>query len=169
MKNEEPMEEEIETSENKEQEYLEGWKRARADLENLQRRMAETRLHEQAIIKRNIAEPLIMLGDNFTSLIDHAPDTKDPWTAGVLHVARQFDQVLQDFGVERIDTTDIVFDPNIHEAIEEVEVESENEVGKVKEVVQVGYKIGDITVRPAKVRVGKIPSPKRGEGGGEGR
>ncbi|MEK7500338.1 MAG: nucleotide exchange factor GrpE [Patescibacteria group bacterium] len=155
MKNHEPIEEEPEIIQNKEQEYLEGWKRSRADLENLQKRMADTRIQERAILKRNIAEPLIMLADNFRSLIEHAPDTKDPWTAGVLHVARQFDQVLEEFGVEQIIETGIVFDPNIHEAVEEVE----GEEGKIIELVQVGYKIGDIIIRPAKVKVGK------GEGG----
>lgn len=152
MKNQDTPEEEPEIiQKNKEQEYLEGWKRARADLENVQKRMADTRIQERAILKRNIAEPLIVLADNFRSLIEHAPDTKDPWTAGVLHVARQFDQILEEFGVEQINETGKVFDPTIHEAMEEVE----GEEGKIVEVVQAGYKIGEHTVRPAKVKVGK--------------
>ncbi|MDA1168844.1 MAG: nucleotide exchange factor GrpE [bacterium] len=151
MKNQDTSQEEPEIIQSKEQEYLEGWKRARADLENVQKRMNDTRIQERAILKRTIAEPLIVLADNFRSLIEHAPDTKDPWAAGVLHVARQFDQILEEFGVELIQDTGIVFDPVIHEAIEEVE----GEEGKIIEVVQVGYKIGDITVRPAKVKVGK--------------
>ena len=143
--------EEQEIPENKEQEYLEGWKRARADLENLQKRLADTRQQEYAMMKRNIGESLISLNDNFKALTDHAPDTKDPWVQGVLHIARQFDQTLQEFGIEIMSETGKPFDPNIHEAVEEVE----GEEGKVIEIVQVGYKIGDMTVRPAKVKIGK--------------
>ncbi len=135
----------------KEEEYLEGWKRARADLENVQKRMADNRVKEREAIKRDVAESLIVLADNFRSLTGHAPDTKDPWVAGVLHVARQFDQTLQDLGVEIISDTGGVFDPAIHEAVEEVK--GDQSPGTVVELVQAGYKIGGIAIRPAKVKI----------------
>ncbi len=137
--------------ENKEQEYLEGWKRARADLENLQKRTADNRVREHAAIKSKVAESLIALSDNFHSLIDHAPETKDPWVEGVLHVARQFDQTLQDLGVETISDTGGTFDPAIHEAVEEVK--GDQSPGTVVELVQAGYKIGEYVIRPAKVKI----------------
>jgi molecular chaperone GrpE len=137
--------------ENKEQEYLEGWKRARADLENLQKRMVDSRLREHAAIKRSVAESLIALSDNFRSLTEHAPDTKDPWVAGVLHVARQFEQTLQELGVETVSDIGGEFNPAIHEAVEEVK--GEGKPGTVVELVQAGYKIGDIVIRPAKVKI----------------
>lgn len=165
MKKEELNKKEPEIIPNKEQEYLEGWKRARADLENFQKRMADNRMQEYAVMKRNISENLIALNDNFKALTDHAPEKKDAWVEGVLHIARQFDQTLQEFGIETIEETGQVFDPSIHEAVEEVD----GEEGKVIEIVQAGYKVGDMTIRPAKVKVGKFPSPKLGEGGGEGR
>ncbi|HSX24912.1 MAG TPA: nucleotide exchange factor GrpE [Candidatus Andersenbacteria bacterium] len=138
----------------KEQEYLEGWQRARADLENLQKRMGTEREQQKNYLKRDIAEAFIPLADNFRSLIEHAPASdKDPWVAGVVHIARQFEQTLADFGVEVIDKKDGEFDPDIHEAVEEVEEKGKE--GKIIEIVQPGYKIGDVTIRPAKVKVGK--------------
>ncbi len=139
--------------ESREQEYLEGWKRARADLENVQKRMADTRIKEQEALRRNVVEQLLTLSDNFKSLLEHAPDSKDPWVAGVLHVARQFDQTLADFGAESIDQIGGIFDPAIHEAVEEVEGEGES--GTVTQIVQVGYKIGSTVIRPAKVKITK--------------
>lgn len=150
----EPEQEVVDTrgeAQSKEEEYLEGWKRARADLENVQKRMADNRIQERAAIKRDVAESLIVLADNFRSLADHAPDPKDPWVAGVLHVARQFDQTLQDFGVETIAKTGEAFNPAIHEAVEEVK--GDQSPGTVVELVQAGYKIGDIVIRPAKVKI----------------
>lgn len=134
----------------KEQEYLEGWQRARADLENVRRRMAESTVNQKQALKRDIVEDLLGLADNFRALTAHAPDPKDPWVQGVLHVARQFEQVLADFGVEIIADTGGAFDPKIHEAVEEVEGK---ESGIVQEVVQAGYKIGETVIRPAKVKI----------------
>lgn len=156
--NEEAIEPEKETEHaeegevrSKEEEYLEGWKRARADLENVQKRVADNRVREREAIKRDVAESLIALADNFRSLTEHAPDSKDPWVAGVLHVARQFDQTLQTIGVEIISDVGGAFDPAIHEAVEEVR--GDQSPGTVVELVQAGYKIGDIVIRPAKVKI----------------
>jgi molecular chaperone GrpE len=136
----------------KEQEYLEGWKRARADLENIQKRMGEQLMQNRMSSKRGAVESLLPLADNFRSLIDHAPKGDDPWVQGVLHVARQIDQVLEEMGVEIIHKKNILFDPKIHEAVEEIEGE-ENKKGEVAEIVQAGYKMGETTIRPAKVKV----------------
>lgn len=135
----------------KEQEYLEGWKRARADLENAKKRMADMAVGQRASVTRDIVESLLSLADNFRSLVEHAPENQDGWVQGVVHVARQFDQTLAGFGVEVIKDTGEMFDPTIHEAVEEIEGDAKP--GTVIELVQVGYKIGGITIRPAKVKV----------------
>lgn len=140
------------TTENKEQEYLDGWKRALADLENVQKRMAETTVIQRAAIKRDIVESFLSLADNFRSLAIHAPKEQDAWAQGVVHVARQFDQTLQGFGVEMITDTGGIFDPTIHEAVDEIKTQEKEKIGTIAEIVQVGYKTGDITIRPAKVK-----------------
>lgn len=164
----------------KEQEYLEGWKRARADLENVKKRMADAAIHQRSAIKRDLIESLLSLADNFRSLVEHAPKEQGPWVQGVVHVARQFDQTLQSFGVEVITDTGGEFNPTLHEAIAEIKGEGKEAPGTVREVVQVGYKIGDTVIRPAKVKVaawqtfpkvnenspntGDSPHPELGEG-----
>lgn len=135
----------------KEQEYLEGWKRARADLENTKKRMADAHAQHRTSTKREVVESFLSLADNFRSLIDHAPKEQDAWIQGVVHVARQFEQILKGFGVKLIADTSIKFNPMIHEAI--AEVQGEGEMGTVIEVVQVGYTLGEIVLRPAKVKI----------------
>lgn len=44
------------------------------------------------------------------------------------------------------------FDPNLHQAIS-YEEHSDVESGKIIEVIQSGYKLGDRVIRPALVRV----------------
>lgn len=145
--------------ESREQEYLDGWKRARADLENMKKRMADTLESQQGAMKKDIAYSLVALADNFRSLADHVPNASDPWAAGVLHVARQFEQTLSEFGVEVITDIGKEFNPALHEAIEEIEKEGEKP-GTIVELVRAGYKIGPNVIRPAKVKVAaKLPSP----------
>ena len=149
-------EKEVETARppTKEQEYLLGWKRARAELLNLQRRVAQEKEADKARLKAQAIEPLLAVADNFQALAQHVPeDMKDnSWAQGVVHVAREFERVLADLGVEVVSPKGEEFNPLYHEAIEEVEGEKEN---IVVDVVQVGYRMNDTILRPAKVKVSK--------------
>lgn len=142
------------SSSNKEQEYLIGWKRARAELLNLRARMDRERVADRKRLQAQSIEPLLEVADHLQALIDHVPeDIKDhAWVQGVLHIARKFEQVLAEQGVEVVNPENQVFDPSAHEAVEQVEGEGEN---TVVSVVQVGYRLGDTILRPAKVKVTK--------------
>lgn len=138
----------------KEQEYLLGWKRARAELLNLQRRVAADREADMSRLKAQAIEPLLPIADNFGALAQHVPEDmkENSWAQGVLHIARQLDGVLRELGVEVISPEGEEFNPLYHEAVEEVEGEKENIVAGV---VQIGYRIGETILRPAKVKVSK--------------
>lgn len=132
----------------KEQEYLAGWQRAQADLANFRKRMLAEQGEMSQRAKQMVLEPLLAVVDNFRAITMHLPDDlKDnAWAAGVLHVARQMDQLLADFGVTVIDQTGIPFDPRFHEAVA-------GEGEHVQEVVQVGYQLGEKVLKAAKVKV----------------
>lgn len=139
----------------KEREYLAGWQRARAELKNLRQRLSSEGASQQMRFKAQVVEPLLAVADNFNALVAHAPRGKeaDTWAQGVLHVARDFERVLGEVGLEQITAKNEPFNPVLHEAVGST---SEEEAGNmVVEVVQVGWKIGDRVLRPAKVRVGK--------------
>ncbi|MEX0650239.1 MAG: nucleotide exchange factor GrpE [Candidatus Andersenbacteria bacterium] len=136
------------------QEYLEGWKRARAQLSNLRQRMDSELLNSKERVKRNVVEELLSVADNFRSLAAHVPpqQEQDPWTQGVLHISRQFEQALGDLGVKIINPAGQAFDPAVHEAVEKTD-EHAQESGTIVEVLQPGYALGDTVMRPAKVKV----------------
>lgn len=140
----------------KEQEYLEGWRRARAEFANFRKRMLEQQQHLSLQAKRQAIEPLLAVADNFRAVADHVPeDLKDnPWTQGVVHVARQLEQLLADLGVSEVGGKGQPFDPQLHEAVEESS-ESELPSGSVMAVVQPGYKLGETLLRPARVKVSR--------------
>ena len=82
--------------------------------------------------------------------------------SGVKGTARSFEQALMSVGVEAVPSIGVDFNPEIHEAIEMVETEAEND-GKVVGEFSRGYKHGDRLLRPARVQVGKGLAQKAGE------
>lgn len=73
---------------------------------------------------------------------------------GILRTASSFENALAAAGVEPIDAVGQPFDPELHEAVETVEVKPDDE-GKVVAEYARGYKIGDRLLRPARVKVGR--------------
>lgn len=138
----------------KEQEYLLGWQRARAELDNFKKRLAKEEGHRQDLLKRNVLEPLLEVADNFAAIAQHVPPERaeDTWTEGVLHVGRQLEGVLSQFDVKKVGQVGEPFNPAIHEAAGEGNEEQGS--GQVVEVVRAGYQVGDIVIRPARVKVG---------------
>jgi molecular chaperone GrpE len=138
----------------KEQEYLDGWRRARAELDNYRKRAAEERRQDKARALREVISSLLSLADNFQAIVEHVPPTiaKESWTQGVLHVARQFDQLLSEYGVTPLGEANQDFDPLQHEAIGDIPA-SDGRPGKVAEVLQRGYMLGTKVIRPAKVKI----------------
>jgi molecular chaperone GrpE len=81
---------------------------------------------------------------------------------GVKGTARSFEQALTSVGVEPIETTGSDFNPELHEAVDLVETDSEND-DKITAEYARGYRFGDRLLRPARVQVGKASAKKAGE------
>jgi molecular chaperone GrpE len=73
---------------------------------------------------------------------------------GIKRTAAGFENALAAAGVEAIDAVGQPFDPELHEAVETVEVSPEDE-GKVVAQHTRGYRIGERLLRPARVKVGR--------------
>ena len=81
---------------------------------------------------------------------------------GVKGTARSFEQALLSVGVEAVPTIGARFDPEIHEAIDMVEVDPELD-GEVTAEYSRGYKFGDRLLRAARVQVGRGRAQSAGE------
>lgn len=73
---------------------------------------------------------------------------------GIRRTASSFENALAAAGVEPIDAVGEMFDPELHDAIETVEVAAEDEGRVVAEHTR-GYRIGARLLRPARVKVGR--------------
>ena len=104
----------------------------------------------------NFISTLLPVLDNLNLAIDHAEkdSSLEHLLGGVKGTARSFENALREVGVEAVVSVGMTFDPLIHEAIDMVEVATEED-GKITAEYQRGYKFGDKLLRPAKVQVGK--------------
>ena len=131
--------------------------------QQLQRETDETRqrlnraAEEKA--KRDTADfiaSLLPVMDNLTRAIQAAETSGSLETlaAGVRSTASSFENALLSAGVEPIESVGQDFNPELHEAVDTVPVDPEEE-GKIVEEYSRGFKIGDRLLRPARVRVGR--------------
>jgi molecular chaperone GrpE len=81
---------------------------------------------------------------------------------GVKGTARSFEQALMSVGVEPVVSIGSDFNPELHEAVDMVETEPDND-GKITAEYARGYKFGERLLRPARVQVGKAMAQKAGE------
>jgi len=134
-------EEEIDSWENK---YL----RALADYQNLIKQNAKDR---QELIKyavNDFLHDLLPVYDHLKmSLVGISEEAaKNPWAQGVMHVLKQFKDVLTAQGIEEIKAVGEKFN---HETMEAVDGSGEI----VKQEIMTGYKLNGKVIRPAKVVV----------------
>ncbi len=139
---------------NKAREYLESWQRSLADFDNFRKRMMRDQEQQRQRVKRDVLGSLLSLNDNFQAIASHIPPdlAGHGWAEGVLHVVRQLEEILKEYGLKPIKGKGEKFDPNIHDAVSRDKIDGVMS-GQVIEVVRIGYKLGDEVIRPAKVKV----------------
>jgi molecular chaperone GrpE len=120
-------------------------KRALADYQNLEKRIAEEKSSWVKAANKNL---LLKLLPGLDSLLLAEKHTQDE---GVKLSIKHFLDILENEGVKKIETAGKDFDPNLMEAIGT----ADGETGKVVEEARAGYMLFETVLRPAQVIVGK--------------
>lgn len=138
--------------------------RTLAEMENLRKRtgreIADTRQYAVA----SFARDMLTVADNLKRAIAAVtPEQREAGGKALLSLIegvevteRGLEQTLTKFGVRPIDAQGEKFNPEIHQAMYEVET-AELPAGHVAEMMQAGYAIGERMLRPAMVAVAKAP------------
>jgi len=145
--------EEFEKCKKEREEYLEGWKRAKADLINYKKE-EEQRFKEFANFNLSLLmKDLITVLDSFDLGLAVLKED-DPAKKGMILIRSKLVDILKNFGLSEILVTiGEDFDPSKHEAVGEVE--SEVPAGMIAEEVERGYLLNNKVIRPVKVRISK--------------
>lgn len=135
-------------------EYLEGWKRAKADLVNYKKEEAERMQQMAGYAQHELLMKVFPILDNLGRAAKQIPkdDEDNQVYKGFLQIAKQWKEFLKSQGFEEVEAEGKPFDPEIHEAVGETEGE---EPGMVAEELEKGYTVNGRLLRPAKVKVTK--------------
>lgn len=150
------LREELKTLRKEKEEYLTGWQRAKADYVNLQKELDLARINISIITKEKMVEKLIPVLDSFEMAFsnkEHFEKLDKDWQNGITSIYQQLLTGLANSGIEKIEQIDVPFDPSIHQSISIVETTDDKKDHIVEKVLQVGYKIGERVIRPAKVTI----------------
>lgn len=140
--------------------------RERADLENARKR--HLREKEEAIRFANdrLLKEMIPVLDNLERAVEHAEQDSSGNHKGLLEgvgmTMTQFRKVLGDFGVKPIKAVGEAFDPNLHQAMGQME-SAEQAPNTVVTEFQKGYLLHDRLLRPSLVMVAKPPAEANSE------
>lgn len=142
------------------EEYLDGWKRAQADLVNFRKRVERDAAEALRSAAGQAAARFFPMLDDFERALRERSEsqTLEQWVAGVELIYRKGIAALEAEGITPIEVAEGAdFDPNNHEAVTR-EIYPDRRDGEVLEVVHTGYRMGDRVLRPAQVRVACRPA-----------
>ena len=134
----------------------------RAELENFKRRTRERFDDSVRYAAEKVVNDLLPVLDNLERALEHSTEaeaeTAEALAEGVGHTVTQFKEALAAHGVEVIEAMGETFDPNIHEALAQMPGDADNVVMAVHEK---GYKLNGKLLRPARVVVSRLATPKK--------
>lgn len=129
-------------------------KRQMAEFDNFRKRTEKEKSGMFELGAKSVIEKILPVIDNFERGLDSVPEEeKDgPFAEGMNMIYRQLMTELEGLGVKTIEALGNEFDPNLHNAVMQVESE-EYDSGIVAQELQKGYMYRDSVVRHSMVGV----------------
>jgi molecular chaperone GrpE len=135
--------------------------RAHAEVENIRKRSEREKEETAKYAVTRFARDIVNVGDNFQRAIDAVPAGAAEQDAalksfleGVTMTERELLNVLERYGIKRVQPVNEPFNPHLHQAVMEIQ-RTDVPAGTVVQVFQAGFTIEDRVLRPAMVAVAK--------------
>jgi molecular chaperone GrpE len=128
-----------------------------AEFENYRKRTARERLDLIETAGQSVMRSILPVLDDFERALGHIEEDKEAedLRKGVMLIYQKLLTTLEQKGLKEMESKGKIFDSDFHQAITEIEVPNKKQKGKVYDVIEKGYFIGDKILRHAKVVVGK--------------
>jgi len=142
------LKKELEQVKKEKQEYLDGWQRAKADYVNAAKRFEEDRLQAVNLGKLAVFKSFITPMDTLERArqASEIPETFQG-------IAKQLEDAAKTHGLAQFGEVGDKFDPMLHEALGQEPTDSKDKDDTIALVFEKGWKVGEMVIRPAKVRV----------------
>lgn len=139
--------------------YKDKYLRLLADAENSRKRLQKEKQEIARYALEHLIVDILRPLDNLENALRFAQEMSDEvknWAFGFQMISSQFKDILAQNGVNSFDSIGKPFNPHDHEAIEMIESTDHPDGMIIEEHVR-GYKMGDRTIRAARVKVAKMP------------
>lgn len=152
------LREKIKKLEAEKKEYLDLSQRSRADYMNFKKEVESNRVSDRKFATRHLISDLLPVLDAYDMAQankEHWEKVDKNWRVGIEYIFNQLRGVLEKEGVIQFGSIGDEFDPMLHESMEHVPVEDEKDNNRIVQVLQKGYRMGDMVLRPARVKTGE--------------
>jgi molecular chaperone GrpE len=148
---------ELEKAKAETEEYKDKYMRLVAEFDNFRKRNAKERVELIQTASKDVVQSLLEVLDDCGRAQKQMETSEDlPMIKqGVMLVFNKLQATLKNKGLKQMETMNVDFDADLHEAITEIPAPNEAMVGKVIDVIEPGYYLNDKLIRYAKVVVGK--------------
>lgn len=137
-------------------EWRDKYLRLQAEFDNYRKRTLKEKMDLVQTGGRDVLLAILPVRDDVQRAVEAMEKSDDigALRAGVNLISQKFTETLRQRGVTEIEAKGKEFDADLHEAVAKFAAGEENK-GKVIDVVQTGYRLGDKVLRFAKVVVGE--------------
>lgn len=155
--NDDPAMDETEQLQKQLDEMNDKYMRLVAEFDNHRKRTARERIELTVTAGKEVVRSLLdVLDDSQRVMKQMESDTDiESVRTGAEMVFHKLFTTLQHQGLKEMECMGAEFDPDLHEAVTEIPAQSEDQVGKILDVLHPGYYLNDKLIRHAKVVVGK--------------
>ena len=129
--------------------------RSQAEIQNAQRRYSKERADLVKYESQRLGKDILSSVDNLERALQVKADDEASrqLKKGIEMTLEGLVRALKDNGIEEIKADGEKFDPTLHQAVQSVPAENDDQKGHVVQVLQKGYVYKDRTLRPAMVVV----------------
>lgn len=146
--------EEASSSEN---DFKDKFVRLYSEFENYRKRTAKEKIELIKTASSNLAKEILAIVDDLERAIkaNESIEGDEGLKEGYVLIYNKFLKILENKGIKEIECLGESFDVDKHEALTQVPAQSDDQKGKVIDVIEKGYMMGDTIIRYAKVVVGQ--------------
>jgi len=124
-----------------------------AEFENYKRRTAKERIDLFKTAGKEVLSSLIPVVEDFKRALNQEDSSKED-TQGIQLIYNKLLETLKNQGLEELEVEiGDLFDSEIHEAISQIPAQDDDQKGKIIDIIEGGYKLGDQVIKFPKVVV----------------